>query len=386
MMTQDQLLQQLQQTRKYSETICQLLETEDYVVQPMPNVSPPKWHLAHTTWFFEQFVLVKYLRGYTEFHPDFAFLFNSYYNNMGERSLRIHRGFMTRPSVQQVLEYRTHVTEGLLRLLAEAVPQEVLTLLEIGVHHEQQHQELLAYDIKYILGSQPSFPSLGNLFETASEVQKQQWIQVEEGLYHIGATGNHFCFDNELPRHPYYLQPFSISNRLVTNAEYLEFMLDGGYQNFNLWLDEGWNFIQNHQLNSPLYWHQRDGLWHQYTLAGLKPLPLHLPLSHVSMYEAYAFAEWKGMRLPTEFEWETVSSQLNWGQLWEWTHSAYIPYPGFKKAGGALGEYNGKFMLNQSVLRGASVATPKGHERPTYRNFFHASARWIFAGIRLVNP
>lgn len=385
-MTQDQLFRKFQLTRKHTETICQHLETEDYVVQPITDVSPPKWHLAHTTWFFEQFVLTEHLPGYKEFHPDYAFLFNSYYNHMGKRILRQDRGFMTRPGVQKVLEFRQHVTRAVLRLLSAPVAPEVLSLIEIGIQHEQQHQELLAYDIKYILGAQPTFPALGELFQTDAVEPEQQWIAIDEGLYNIGATGEGFCFDNELPRHPYYLQPFSISNRLVSNGEYLEFMQDGAYQKFDYWLDEGWAFIQQHQITRPLYWHQRDGQWHHYTCSGLKPLPLNHPVSHISLYEAYAFAEWKGMRLPTEFEWEAACSQFSWGQLWEWTHSAYLPYPGFQKAKGALGEYNGKFMINQTVLRGASVATPQGHERASYRNFFHAPARWIFAGIRLINP
>ncbi|MFN3136226.1 MAG: ergothioneine biosynthesis protein EgtB [Allomuricauda sp.] len=379
------LKDQFLKTRKETETICSPLQTEDYVVQPMENVSPPKWHLAHTTWFFEQFVLVKYDNNYKVFHPDFAYLFNSYYNNMGKRTQRQDRGFMTRPSVSKVYEYREYVTNAIEITLKDQPSNEVLDLVEIGIHHEQQHQELLAYDIKYILGTQPTFPSIGNVFGWEAERQKQEWISFQEGLYEIGHTGGGFCFDNELPSHKVYLQDFQISNRLVTNGEFLEFMEDGGYNNFNLWHDEGWHFIQNNGIAHPLYWHYHDSEWQQYHFNGLEKLNPDVPVSHISMYEAYAFANWKGMRLPTEFEWEVAADKLAWGQLWEWTHSAYLPYPGFTQAEGALGEYNGKFMLNQMVLRGASVATAQGHERNTYRNFFHASSRWIFSGIRLVN-
>ena len=378
------LKDQFLKTRKETETICSPLQTEDYVVQPMENVSPPKWHLAHTTWFFEQFVLVKYDNNYKVFHPDFAYLFNSYYNNMGKRTQRQDRGFVTRPSVSKVYEYREYVTNAIENILKDQPSNEVLDLVEIGIHHEQQHQELLAYDIKYILGTQPTFPSIGNVFGWEAERQKQEWISFQEGLYEIGHTGGGFCFDNELPSHKVYLQDFQISNRLVTNGEFLEFMEDGGDTNFNLWHDEGWHFIQNNGIAHPLYWHYHDGVWQQYHFNGLEKLNPDLPVSHISMYEAYAFANWKGMRLPTEFEWEVAADKLAWGQLWEWTHSAYLPYPGFKQAEGALGEYNGKFMLNQMVLRGASVATAQGHGRNTYRNFFHASSRWIFSGIRLV--
>lgn len=383
-MIKDQLVQKFRETRQYTEEICAPLETEDYVVQPAAYVSPPKWHLAHTTWFFEQFVLVKYAKGYQEYHPDYAFLFNSYYNNMGTRTLREDRGFITRPSVAKVLAYRNAVTQAVLDLLEKNPGSEVLNLIETGIHHEQQHQELLAYDIKYILGSQPTFPALGYFFQLKEEVQEQQWIEIKEGLYDIGSKGEGFCFDNEMPVHKQFIQAFEISNKLITNAEYLEFISDGGYQDFNLWHDEGWHFIRDNDITKPLYWHWIDGEWFQYTLNGLEKLNPVMPVMHISMYEAYAFAEWKGMRLATEFEWEVAADQLAWGQLWEWTHSAYLPYPGFRKAEGALGEYNGKFMMNQMVLRGSSVATPIGHERSTYRNFFHASARWIYSGIRLV--
>ncbi|MER3316703.1 MAG: ergothioneine biosynthesis protein EgtB [Allomuricauda sp.] len=378
------LEEQFLKTRTKTEAICCPLQTEDYVVQPMVDVSPPKWHLAHTTWFFEQFVLVKYEPDYKVFNPDFAYLFNSYYNHMGERTLRQDRGFMTRPSVAKIYEYRNYVTAAITKVLENNPVDEVQDLVEVGINHEQQHQELLAYDIKYILGTQPTFPSIGDYFMLQEELHRHKWFSFSEGLYEIGHQGNGFCFDNELPMHKVFVQDFDISNRLVTNGEFLEFIEDGGYRNFDLWHDEGWHFIRNNAIEHPLYWHFNDGTWQQYHFNGLTKLNLHLPVSHISMYEAYAFANWKGMRLPTEFEWEVAAGKLPWGQLWEWTNSAYLPYPGFTRAEGALGEYNGKFMLNQMVLRGASVATPEGHERGTYRNFFHASSRWVFSGIRLV--
>lgn len=378
-----QLKERFFKTRLETESICSPLETEDYVVQPSADVSPPKWHLAHTSWFFEQFILVNFDHNYKVFHPEFAFLFNSYYNNMGERTLRQNRGYMTRPSVGKIYEYRKYVTQAIGLLLDKNPGKEVNNLVEIGINHEQQHQELLAYDIKYILGTQPTFPGIGPQFILKEETHPQDWYAFAEGIYDVGYKGEGFCFDNELPAHKVYLQDFQISNQLVTNAAFLEFMNDGGYDNFNLWHDEGWHFIQNNKIKHPLYWQQKDGEWHYYHFNGLEKLNPNLPVAHISMYEAHAFAAWKGMRLPTEFEWEIAAQKLLWGQLWEWTNSAYLPYPGFKQAEGALGEYNGKFMLNQMVLRGASVATPQGHQRNTYRNFFHASSRWIFSGIRL---
>lgn len=371
-------------TRHRTEEICAPLKTEDYVVQPIGEVSPPKWHLAHTTWFFEQFILIPYDSTYREFDQTYVYLFNSYYNNLGDRSPRSQRGYLTRPTVGEIMRYRAWVTDAMLSYLASTDELETMQLLEVGIHHEQQHQELLAYDIKYILGSQPTFPALGHFFATKPESKRQEWISVPEGLHEIGHGGDSFCFDNEKPRHSTYLQQYSISNRLVTNGEYLSFIENGGYENFDLWHDEGWQYIIDHGIDSPLYWHQKQGEWYHYTFSGLTKLELDLPLMHISMYEAYAYAQWVGMRLPTEMEWEVAAARFEWGLLWEWTSSSYLPYPGFVKADGALGEYNGKFMINQMVLRGSSIATPKGHERHTYRNFFHASARWIFSGIRLV--
>lgn len=368
--------------RAHTERICEPLEIEDYVPQPVVDVSPPKWHLAHTTWFFETFVLIPFLKDYHVYNDDFAFLFNSYYNNAGDRVLRPNRGLMTRPPVREVMAYRKHVTEKCLALIETLPTDDILDIIEIGINHEQQHQELLVYDIKFIFGNQPIFPIYGSGFDLQKE-DKKGLLGFKAGINSIGAESKSFCFDNELGQHQVYIQDFEIAQNLVTNGEYLEFIQSGGYTDFNLWLAEGWEFIQKEDLKAPLYWFKKNEEWYNYTLHGFEKIDLSLPVQHVSFYEAYAFAEWKGMRLPTEFEWEVAAAQLNWGQLWEWTYSAYLPYPGFKKAPGALGEYNGKFMSNQNVLRGASTATPDGHSRKTYRNFFHASSRWLFSGIRL---
>lgn len=372
-----------EECRKRSEEICVPLETEDYSAQPIVDVSPPKWHLAHSTWFFEQFVLVPFAEGYQVYDDDFAFLFNSYYNNIGPRVLRPNRGFMTRPKVSEVYSYRKHVTEAVLGFLETNLSEQVLGIVKLGINHEQQHQELLAYDIKYILGNQALFPS----FKTNMKLKAENWnpalIKVEAGVNQIGYRGDGFAFDNELGRHKVYTEAFEISNKLVTNAEFLEFIRADGYENFNYWHAAGWDHIQSNAIIAPLYWHKVNGNWHYYNWDGLVPIEKDLPVMNISFYEAHAFAEWKGMRLPTEQEWEIASDKFQWGQLWEWTGSAYLPYPGFKKAEGALGEYNGKFMVNQMVLRGGSIATPEGHSRNTYRNFFHAQNRWQFNGIRL---
>lgn len=372
------------ETRAQTEKLSKHLETEDFSVQPAVFVSPPKWHLAHSTWFFEQFVLMEFDSGYTFFDKDFAYLFNSYYNNVGERVLRPNRGLMTRPKVVEVLKYRAHITENVARLLEETKDKKLLEIVEMGIHHEQQHQELMAYDIKYILGNQPTFPTIEHHFSLEEEIQKQDYIAMEKGVYAIGHQTDSFCFDNELSVHKTYIQAFEISNKLVTNGEFIEFIESGAYTNFNLWHAEGWDFIQSNKISAPMYWHKVDGVWHYYTYNGFVSVEKNKPVTHISFFEAYAFAEWKGMRLPTEFEWEVASKHFNWGQLWEWTNSAYLPYPNFKKAPGALGEYNGKFMVNQHVLRGASFATPENHKRYTYRNFFSTDMRWLFSGIRLI--
>ncbi len=372
------------ETRARTEAICKPLKIEDYSVQPVEEASPPKWHLAHTTWFFEQFVLLKYKDDYTVYDDDFAFLFNSYYNNLGNRVLRPQRGIMTRPVVSKVLEFRAHVTQAVADLMNQGPNPELEAVIELGVNHEQQHQELLAYDIKSLLGSQPTFPDYGKTFCLPENTTEPQFITIEEGLYMVGYNGDGFHFDLELGRHKVYLESFNISTALVTNGDYLEFIEAGGYQDFNLWHAEGWDFINEHEIIAPLYWYKQDGVWSRYCLEGFIAVNPKEPVMHISYYEAFAYAAWKQMRIPTEFEWEVASSQLNWGTLWEWTSSAFLPYPNFKKAPGAIGEYNGKFMINQKVLRGASVATPKGHSRPTYRNFFHPQMRWQFAGLRLI--
>jgi ergothioneine biosynthesis protein EgtB len=369
--------------RNLTESICAPLEVEDYVPQPIVDVSPPKWHLGHTTWFFEAFVLQQYAKGYNIFHEDFAYLFNSYYNNAGERVLRPNRGLMSRPPVREVMDYRKYVTESMVEFLSLNQEDEILDIIELGINHEQQHQELLIYDIKYILGNQPTFPVYGEGFQCKKEFTGNGFVKRAEGLYRIGADGNSFCYDNELAQHQVHLRDYEISKSLVTNGEYLEFIQSGAYSDFNLWLAEGWDFINREGIQAPLYWYKINGEWWHYTFKGLQKVDVEAPVQHVSFYEALAFAAWKGMRLPTEFEWEAAAEDFEWGQLWEWTYSAYQPYPGFAKAPGALGEYNGKFMINQNVLRGASVATPQDHSRITYRNFFHAASRWLFSGIRL---
>ncbi len=377
------LLIQFSGVRARTESICDPLEIEDYSVQPIPDVSPPKWHLAHSTWFFEQFILTDYSPSYKIFSKDFAFLFNSYYNGAGERVLRPNRGLMTRPTVQEVMEYRRYVTKQMEALLVDQQDPTILDLVEIGINHEQQHQELLAYDIKYILGHQPTMPAFAHDFALRPEEKNKSTVKISEGVYEVGHKNDSFCFDNELGFHKVYLPNVEIQGALVTNGEFIEFIEDGGYTNFDLWHADGWDQINAHQIAAPLYWHRVHGEWHYYQFDGLVKVNKDHPVSHVSYYEAFAYSEWKGMRLPTEFEWEIASDRFDWGQLWEWTASAYLPYPGFAKVPGALGEYNGKFMVNQHVLRGASVATADGHSRHTYRNFFHPSSRWMFAGFRL---
>lgn len=370
--------------RQRTEDLCAPLTVEDYIPQPTLFVSPPKWHLAHTSWFFEEFVLSKFVPGYQRFHPDFAFLFNSYYNTIGQRTLRGNRGDITRPGVQEVYDYRHHVTQAVEAYLNGDPHSDALTLLELGINHEQQHQELLMTDLKYTLSLNPTYPVYAkNANELADENCEEGWLDIPEGLCEIGYRGDGFCYDNELTVHQQYLHGAQLSKALVTNAEFLEFMEDGGYQNFKLWHDEGWAWVTQHNISHPLYWEKKDGVWHQFTLAGLQPVNGNEILGHISHYEAFAFAQWKGMRLPTEFEWEAMAPQIKWGLRWEHTSSAYQPYPGFKTLPGAAGEYNGKFMINQMVLRGASVATAPGHSRITYRNFFHPNLRWQYAGIRL---
>ncbi|MDB4292560.1 ergothioneine biosynthesis protein EgtB [Maribacter sp.] len=384
MILTDSLLDFFLETRKHTETICEPLEIEDYVVQPVIDVSPPKWHLGHSTWFFEEFILKAHAKDYRVFDADFSFVFNSYYETVGKRVVRADRGNLSRPSVQKVYEYRSYVTNAIKSFFQENTDEEVLNVLEIGIHHEKQHQELLLTDIKYILGNNPLLPVYSKDFkEHPLEDHAQDWIAVEEGVYDIGHDSDTFCYDNELGRHRVYLHEYRISNKLVTNKEYIAFIAAGGYEKFDLWHAEGWDWVQQQKVGAPLYWHQIDTIWHQYTLEGLHPVSLDAPVTHISYFEAFAFAQWKGCRLPTEFEWEAAQNFFPWGKRWEWTESAYLPYPNYTKAEGALGEYNGKFMVNQKVLRGGSVATPIKHTRPTYRNFFPTQLRWQFTGLRL---
>ncbi|MEO8733945.1 MAG: ergothioneine biosynthesis protein EgtB [Flavobacteriales bacterium] len=364
--------------------ICAPLRVEDHVVQPVADVSPPKWHLGHTTWFFEQFIL-KATPGYNVFDDDMAYMFNSYYETVGRRVLRADRGNMTRPTLEEVHAYRAYVDEAMdVFLSGGQATAEAMRILELGLNHEEQHQELLVTDIKYILGNNPLFPVYGDFNEGHVENTQGKFIPIPGGLHSIGSAGEGFSFDNEHARHQVFLNDFAISDRLVTNGEFLEFMNDGGYTNFNHWHSDGWQWVQEKKVQAPMYWHKVDGTWHHYTMQGLEVVNATQPLCHISFYEAFAFAEWSGMRLPTEAEWEVANDRFQWGQRWEWTHSAYLPYPGYTRVPGALGEYNGKFMVNQMVLRGASVATAPGHSRATYRNFFQPALRWQYTGLRLV--
>lgn len=380
------LISRFKEIRQHTEFICSYLSAEDHQAQPVVDVSPPKWHLAHTTWFFETFVLSS-KESYQVFDVHFSTLFNSYYNNVGQRVPRDKRGGITRPSVAEVMQYRAFVNNAMEEFIDALNAEDYAKwepVIELGLQHEQQHQELLYTDIKYILSCNPIYPK----YQKPNPLMLQNesdggFVSVNEGVYSIGYAGNGFCFDNELNQHKVYVQPFSIAKQLVTNKEYLAFMNAGAYADFNLWHDEGWAWVNSQQIKCPQYWVMHNGKWHEFTLAGLEPIDWDAPVKHVSYFEAWAFAHWKGMRLPTEQEWEIANNQFNWGQLWEWTNSAYLPYPGYQKAAGAIGEYNGKFMINQMVLRGASVATSPNHSRATYRNFFHPQLRWQFTGIRL---
>jgi len=396
--------------RRYTEKLCEPLEIEDYIPQPVVDVSPPKWNIAHTTWFFEEMILKNFVPDYKVFDEQFGFLFNSYYNSIGDRTARDHRGALSRPTVKRVFEYRKHVDEAMTKLLSsyssssvhsvvsngrttehtENTEQEernkkLNDLVVLGLNHEQQHQELFLTDLKYTFSLNPLFPVYREGFALVekSDSGTGEFITIDGGSYDIGFSGDGFCFDNELERHQVHLNPFEIRNSVVTNREFNEFIDAGGYRDPLLWHSEGWDWVNQNRIEAPLYWHDRDGELFNYTLAGLRKVDPDAPVCHVSYYEASAFAEWKGMRLPTEFEWEAASDKFYWGLRWEWTNSAYLAYPGFKKPGGAVGEYNGKFMINQMVLRGASVVTPPDHSRKTYRNFFHPHLRWQYTGIRL---
>ena len=381
--TGSSLMERYFAVRKYTEFICEPLLLEDYVVQPMDDVSPPKWHLAHTTWFFEEIILSKYLKDYERFHPRYAFLFNSYYEGIGDRVLRPDRGNMSRPTVDDIHEYRAYVDENMIRLLSD-LPAEASSLIELGMNHEQQHQELLYTDIKYILGHNPLYPIYHvDFHETPEPDSDHSFLDVPGGRYDIGYGGETFCYDQEEPLHTVHLSDYSIRKSLVTNEEYLEFIEDGGYDRYDLWHSDGWAWLKEQKIKRPLYWLHAQGTWYRYALSGLEKVNLAEPVTHISYYEAAAYAEWKGLRLPTEFEWEAAASQLKWGLRWEYTNSAFLPYPGYRKPEGVLGEYNAKFMINTMVLRGASVVTPAGHSRVTYRNFFYPHQQWQFNGIRL---
>jgi ergothioneine biosynthesis protein EgtB len=359
----------------------------------MPDASPTKWHLAHTTWFFEQFLLRPLAAGYRVFDEEFAFLFNSYYVAAGPRHARPMRGLLTRPDNGRVVAYRAHVDAAVERLVTEAEParlSEVQRILEIGLHHEQQHQELIVTDILHAFSQNPLAPAYDAGWpQPSSQRTARGFADIPQGLHTIGHGGEGYCFDNEGPAHQVYLRPVRIARGLVTNAQWLDFMADGGYATPSLWLSDGWATREAESWSAPGYWRKADGAWHLLTLGGLKPVDPAAPVMHVSYYEADAFARWAGKDLPTEAEWE-VAARLGLiddalGIVWQWTRSAYSPYPGFRAAGGALGEYNGKFMVNQMVLRGSSLATPAGHARVSYRNFFYPPARWQFSGLRLAD-
>jgi ergothioneine biosynthesis protein EgtB len=405
--------------RQMTHALCQPLAIEDYVIQPVASVSPPKWHLAHTTWFFETFVLQPYMPDYTPYHPLYNYLFNSYYQHIGERWERPKRGDLSRPTVQEVYAYRVAIDDWMMQLIDTLdAPQwsEVYDRIVLGLHHEQQHQELLVTDIKYILATNPLYPvyHAPPHVVSAAPVAAAHFITFAGGMYDIGYAAEGFCFDNEQPAHAVFVPDFALQNRLVTNGEYLAFIDDGGYGDFRHWLSNGWDTVQRQGWEAPLYWQRLDGQWHEMTLTGLRPLDVHAPVTHVSYYEAASYASWAGKRLPTETEWEvaarctgataeagnfvetqhfhpmpapqqagTLVQML--GDVWEWTGSAYLPYPGYRQGPGALGEYNGKFMSDQMVLRGGSCATPRSHIRVTYRNFFPACERWQFSGIRLAD-
>ncbi len=409
------LLEKYLAVRRMSLQLCAPLSVEDHSLQPMPDASPAKWHLAHTTWFFETFVLSQYMEHYRPFQGEFRNLFNSYYNAVGDRPLRALRHVLSRPGLDEVHAYRNHIDEAMADFLLADPASDAAELVTLGMNHEQQHQELIVTDVKNGLWTNPLRPA----YRTTSEDQEAsasehalplEWRAFSGGICSVGFEGEGFKFDNEGPPHDVYLEPFRLASRLTNNAEYLEFMGDGGYSRAEFWLSDGWDCVRNNQWNAPLYWEQRNGQWWHYTIEGMKPLAMAEPVCHVSHYEADAFARWAGARLATEFEWEVAGRSCAvagnlletgalhpraaesdepltqmFGDVWEWTGSAYLPYPNFKPAAGAVGEYNGKFMCNQMVLRGGSCATPQSHLRATYRNFFPPHARWQFMGIRLAN-
>ena len=423
----EQVLADFVAVRSFSEKLCEPLNTEDFNLQAIAETSPVKWHLAHTSWFFETFIIKKFSSSFAPFNPRYEYLFNSYYNSIGEQFPRPQRGLLSRPGVEEVYQYRQFVTMQISDLVnqlsAEGHKQlsQVLSLIRLGINHEQQHQELLLTDLKYNLFQNPLRPAYRETGKTpadGSPVRPIKWIQFDDELVSIGTDiedeaikQDSFAYDNEAPNHKFYRHQFSVANRLTTNGEYLAFIEEGGYQEPQHWLSDGWDAVREHQWQAPLYWFKRNGDWFVYTLNGVKPLNLNEPVAHVSYYEADAFARWSDARLLTEQEWESIANdqsvetdignfveddvlhpisakgmdglQQMFGDVWEWTSSAYSAYPGFKAASGAVGEYNGKFMCNQYVLRGGSCVTNRNHIRKTYRNFFYPDARWQFSGIRL---
>lgn len=380
------LLALFEAVRAHTEALSAALSAEDQCMQSMPDASPAKWHRAHTTWFFEQFVLIPHAPGYAAFDPSFCFLFNSYYDAVGSRHPRPRRGLLTRPSTAEIGRYRAHVDAAMRRFLPGA-PESVAALVTLGLQHEQQHAELLVTDALHGFAQNPLLPAMmPGWTEPRFTPGPTRFLSCRGGLAGIGHAGPGFCFDNEQPRHQVLLQPYTLASRLVRNGEWRAFMDDGGYRTSTLWMSEGWDAVQREGWCAPLHWvPDRDGAWAQFGPGGLQPLRDDAPVRHVSWYEADAYARWAGARLPTEAELEAGSGLVAefTGHVWQWTASAYSPYPGFRPAPGAIGEYNGKFMVNQMVLRGASMATPAGHARPTYRNFFHPDKRWQFTGLRL---
>ena len=383
----DDLFHRFQQVRQATEIWAATLSDEDQCVQSMPDASPAKWHRAHTTWFFEQFVLVPEVAGYQVFDPDFCFLFNSYYEAVGPRHPRPSRGLLTRPPVSRVTAYRCHV-DAAIETALPSLPQAARAVLELGLHHEQQHQELLVTDMLHTFAANPLFPAiLPDWTDSVDAGGETVFTPCPGGLHRIGFDGPDFCFDNEGPSHQVWLDPYALGSRLVRNRDWLDFIQDGGYRTASLWMSDGWAEAQSNDWAAPLYWRKRDGGWFQFGLGGLSPLVPEAPVRHISWYEADAFARWSNARLPTEAEWEAASRNPalleRTGHVWQWTESSYRPYPGYRPAPGAIGEYNGKFMINQMVLRGGSIATPSHHARLSYRNFFHPDKRWQFSGLRL---
>jgi ergothioneine biosynthesis protein EgtB len=398
-----------ERVRARSVELASPLSPEDCCAQSMPDASPVKWHLAHTTWFFETFVLEQYEKDFEPFHPAFRMLFNSYYNAVGDRHPRPQRGMLTRPSLVEVRAYREDVDDRVRRMIEMRSDDKSLqALVALGLHHEQQHQELILTDVKHLLSLNPLAPAYHDAPpDDAGSCAPARWLTFEALITEIGHAGRGFCFDNELPRHKVYLQAYQLASRLVTNADYLQFVKDGGYRAPRLWLADGWDWVCANAVRCPIYWREDAEGWREFTLHGLAPLRADAPAVHLSYYEADAFARWFGARLPTEGEWEHAAGNRDpqgnladenlfhpvaaagtglrqiFGDAWEWTRSSYAPYPGYRESEGAIGEYNGKFMVNQYVLRGGSCATPADHIRPTYRNFFPAGARWQFSGVRL---